>query len=222
MWRHLQRPVGFLKSTAIGGVIFLLPLIVVGWLLGKAGSVVYMIALFLRDTLNIHTTYGYAITFGAAIALIVLACFAAGVAARVSLGRNISGAVEKHLTMIFPRYSIYKDQVAGGIGGDFAGDRMKPIMVEVAGVHRPAVEIERAEDGTVTVYFPSSPDPWSGTIGFVPGEKVQRLELDFRDFVAIFERLGREAYPLIRNKTAASANSERPLRTDLPCRSETS
>lgn len=207
MRRHLERPVSFLKSTAIGGIIFLLPLVVVGWLLGKAGSVVYAIALFLRDMLDIHTVYGYAITFAAAIALTVLACFAAGVAARMTLGRKISGAAEKHLTMIFPRYSIYKDQVAGGIGGDLVGDRMKPVMVEVAGVHRPAVEIERAEDGTVTIYFPSSPDPWTGTIGFMPSEKVQRLEVDFRDFIAIFERLGRDAYPIIQNQTVASAHS---------------
>ncbi len=207
MRRHLERPVGFLRSTAIGGIIFLLPLIVVGWLLGKAGSVVYMIAIFLRDTLDIHTAYGYSVTFAAAVAVTVLACFAAGVAARMALAKKISGAAEKHLTMLFPRYSIYKDQVAGGIGGDLAGDRMKAIMVEVAGVHRPAVEIERANDGTVTVYFPNSPDPWSGTIGFMPSEKVLRLEVDFGEFIAIFERLGRDAYPLIRSRTVASANS---------------
>ncbi|KAA5539336.1 DUF502 domain-containing protein [Roseiconus nitratireducens] len=202
MRRHIERPVGFLRSMAVGGVIFLLPLIVVGWFVGKAASVVYVVAIFLQQTLNITTAYGYAMVTAAALALVVLACFAAGVVARMTLGRKLSGLIERHLTMIFPRYSIYKDQVAGGIGGDLARDRMKPILVEVNGVKRPALEIERAGDGTTTIYFPGAPDPWSGTIGFLPADQVQSLEVEIGQFLAIFERLGRDSYNVIYQEAA--------------------
>ena len=36
---------------------------------------------------------------------------------------------------------------------------------------------------------------------------MRRLEVDLSGFIAVFERLGRDAYPLIRSRTAASAHS---------------
>ncbi|SRR6056297_256575 len=197
MREHVDRHFGFLKSTAIGGIVFLLPLAVVGFLLGKVGSVVFVVATFLSQNLGIHSAYGYFVLLAASVALLVLMCFAAGVAAQLAIGRKLSGLVERHLMMIFPRYSIYKDQLAGGIGGDLARDRMKPISIDVLGITRLALEIERAEDGTVTVYFPGAPDPWSGTIGFVDQAAIKPLAMDVGEFMAVFERLGRDSFAIV-------------------------
>lgn len=211
--RHFERSYQFLKSTAIGGIVFLLPMMVVGFLLGKIGSIVYEVAVFLNENLGIGSAHGYAVLLATSVAVLVILCFGAGVVAQWTIGTKLSDLIERYLTLIFPRYSIYKDQVAGGIGGDLARDRMKPVLVDVCGVVRPALEIERGSDGNVTIYFPGAPDPWSGTVGIVAPSKVKHVNADPGEFLATFERLGRDSAALIAagtdsGKLASQSDSE--------------
>ncbi|WP_310821067.1 DUF502 domain-containing protein [Stratiformator vulcanicus] len=188
----MTKSIGFLRTTAIGGLVFLLPLIVIGVLLGKVSQVVLVVAGILRDTLGIETAYGYFVLLIAAVALVLLLCFAAGLAAQLAISRRLGEFVEKHLTLIFPRYSIYKDQVSGGIGGEFAKSRLKPVLVEMIDTTRIAFEVERSDE-LVTLYLPSSPDPWAGHVGFVTVDRVKPIEGEVGDVMATFERLGRDS-----------------------------
>jgi uncharacterized membrane protein len=193
MRRHLLKRIGFLKTTLIGGLIFLLPLIVIGVALGHVVRVVLAIAAFLRDTLGISTASGYAVVVGIAVASVILLCFAAGLAARWTIGRRLMGFIESRLTMIFPRYAIYKDQLAGGIGGDFHRGELKPVLARMLdGSARLALEVER-RDGVVAIYLPSAPDSWSGAVAFLPAERIIPINADFGEVMATFEKLGRNS-----------------------------
>jgi hypothetical protein len=102
--------------------------------------------------------------------------------------------VESRLTMIFPRYAIYKDQLAGGIGGEFVQGELKPVVATMLdGSARLALEVDRTADGVAAVYFPSAPDSWSGTVAFVPADRVTPLTADFGEVMATFEKLGRNS-----------------------------
>ncbi|TWT36212.1 hypothetical protein KOR34_11130 [Posidoniimonas corsicana] len=193
MIHHVTRKIGFLKTTAIGGLVFLLPLIVIGYLVGKLVPVVLSIAKTLNETLGFQSATGYLILLGLSVAVIVLLCFAAGIVARWTIGKRIGGFIERNLTLIFPRYSIYKDQLAGGLNAAALEGRMKPALVHIEGVTRPVLEIERTAAGQVTIYLPGAPDPWSGTIGFVRADQVTPVETDLGEYLAAFERLGRGA-----------------------------
>jgi uncharacterized membrane protein len=120
-----------LRTTAIGGLLFLLPLIVVGALIGQVVPIVMTIAAALGDILPgfVKTPGGIALLVLLAIAVLLLLCFAAGLIARWSFGRSLSAAFEKKLVLFFPRYAILKDQMADSIGGDQAKAQMKPVMV---------------------------------------------------------------------------------------------
>lgn len=190
---HVSRRIGFLKTTAIGGLVFLLPLIVIGFFVGQVVPIVLTVAKFLNETLGFKTATGYLILLGLSVAVIVLVCFAAGIVARWTIGKRVGGFVERNLTMIFPRYSIYKDQLAGGLDAESLRGRMKPALVDLHGVRRPVLEIERSPGGLVTIYLPGAPDPWSGTIGFVEPHEITPIETDLGEFLAVFERLGRGA-----------------------------
>ncbi|CAD7694834.1 unnamed protein product [Ostreobium quekettii] len=180
---HVTKKIGFLKTTAIGGLVFLLPLIVIGFLLGQLAPIVLSIAKFLNETLGFKTANGYLILLGLSVLVIVLLCFAAGIVARWTIGQRIGGFVERNLTLIFPRYSIYKDQLAGGLDADALRGRMMPALVHLDGVTRPVLEIERSLGGKVTIYLPGAPDPWSGTIGFVDETQITPIETDLGEYL---------------------------------------
>lgn len=190
--RKSKRFINFLKTTAIGGLLFLLPLIVLGALFGQIAPIVVSVASFLNEYIPVKTATGIAILVGLSIAIILLLCFVAGMFARWSLGRKISVAFEKRLALLFPRYSVLKDQMADTIGGNETKPQMKPVLVMFDEYQRIAFETERDEKkGLATIYLPGSPDPWSGKVVILKLERVTRLDTDFGHAAATCEQLGR-------------------------------
>jgi len=198
----MEKHFGFLKTTAIGGLIFLLPLIVLGALVGQVAQIVFAVAKVISGYsgyVPVNTAWGWALVVLISIALIVLVCFLSGLAARRSLGQRFTGLVEKYLLMLFPRYIIIKNQMAGSIGEDANKPQLKPIMVHMADCRRIAFEIERPSDTEVTVYLPGAPDTWSGAVAYVTADRVQSLDIEFSEAVAICETLGKDSSRILKH-----------------------
>lgn len=191
--RGNQKRPGFWKTTGIGGLLFLLPLIVVGALLGQLVPLVFSIADTLEDFLPLRTPAGIALLLGLSVLILLLMCFGAGMIARRSLGKQISLFMEKRLMLVFPRYAIIKEQMAGSLGGHESLPRMQPVMVQFDDHARIAFETDRDASGRVVVYLPGSPDAWSGEVAFVRPDQVKPLDIDFGEAIGVSERLGRES-----------------------------
>jgi uncharacterized membrane protein len=206
---QVTRSFGFLKTTAIGGVFFLLPFVVIAFLLGQVAQVAWVVASELGGYLPTQTPLGYASLFVAAVALIVLACFACGIAARRSIASRFTSTIEKYLLMMFPRYAIFKEQLSGNIGGDVFKNRLNPVLLTMQDHRRIAFQVERMADDQVVVYIPGSPDPWSGSVILVPGAKVEPLDVDFGETLGAFEKLGQDTGRLlaIANRAAVTGSS---------------
>ena len=78
MKKQLTKTFGFLKTTVIGGLLFLLPLAVVGGLLGYVFNVVLLIYEPLKEHLPVSTVTGTAILFLIAVGILVMLCFLCG------------------------------------------------------------------------------------------------------------------------------------------------
>jgi uncharacterized membrane protein len=194
-----RRAIGFLKTTAIGGLLFLLPLIVLGALIGQVVPIVLSVAEALSEFIPVKTPSGIAFLLALAIAILLLLCFAAGLLARWSLGQRISATFEKNLLLLFPRYAILKDQMAGTIGGEQTKPRMQPVLCRFDDSSRIGFETERGENGgPVTVYLPGSPDPWAGKIVLLDADRVEPLGTEFGETVTTCEQLGRGSAALLR------------------------
>lgn len=138
-----------------------------------------------------HSNIGIAILFIGGVALVIVACFASGLLASRSIAKEGNRWIENNLVKVFPKYAIYKDLLAGTLGGDQHSPTMKPVYVVHHGVSRLVFETNRHDDGTVAVYFPGSPDPWNGFLGMVPADQVVPAELSFLDAVGQLEQMGR-------------------------------
>ena len=193
-------PIRFLRTTAIGGLLFLLPLIVVGALIGQVVPIVLTIADALGEILPgfLKTPSGIALLVLLAIAILLLLCFAAGILATRSYARNLSEWFEKKLVLLFPRYAILKDQMAGSIGGNQSQPQMKPVLVRFDDCIRVGFETERNEETRiVAVYLPGSPDPWAGKAVLVGVDRVEAVDANFGVAVATCEQLGRGATGMV-------------------------
>lgn len=191
MHRRLNRLLHLAQTTAIGGLVFLLPLIVIGVLLGQAVPVVVWIAGLIHEYSPLKSAQAYAIAVVAALAIVVALCFLAGLIAERSIGQRFSGWVEKNLTLLFPRYAIFKQQLAGNLGGGRPEELPKSVLCRVQDTHWLGLEMERSADGWVTVYRPSSPDPWTGSVLLLRAEQVEPNGVDFMRLLTCYEHLGR-------------------------------
>lgn len=198
----MKKQFGSVKTTAIGGLIFLLPLIVIGALIGQVVPIVMTVAEMLGEWIPVKSAGGIALLIILSIVVILFLCFLAGLSARRSIGKKFSETIEKNLIILFPRYAILKDQMAGTIGGDDIKPKMKPVIVKYNDMSRIAFEIERSESEQVTIYLPGSPDPWSGSVAYFSVDRVIPVPLEFPDAVGICEQLGRNSSTLLKDQLA--------------------
>lgn len=190
---HVKKSFGFLKTTAIGGLIFLLPLIVIGILVGQIAPIVLAVANVLSIYIDTTDPAGVALLFALSIVIVVLMCFLAGMIARWSIGQKLSRFMEKNLIILFPRYAIYREQLKGSIGGELNKPELIPVLVRFDDVTRLAFEAERTEGSLVSIFLPGSPDPWTGNVIFMSPDRVERLDIPFSEALGICERMGRES-----------------------------
>ena len=210
MKERVNRTWSVLKTTAIGGIFFLLPLVVIGALLGQMLQVVWVVARSIHEVTPIHSAWGYSLLFVFSLLLVLMLCFFAGLAAKKSVGKRFTESVEKYLLMLFPRYAIFKEQLTGNIGGEVLRNQLTPVMVSMPEGYRLGMEVERGTvQGTdwVTVFFPGSPDPWSGSVSVIDDTRVKRLQVPFTEAVATAEQLGRGSLKLLAGPSLLAENS---------------
>lgn len=197
----MKKSFGVVKTTAIGGLVFLLPLIVIGILIGELIPIILSIASLLNEVLypyfpewlKNNSAWGYALLVFAAIDIVLLILFVAGMAARRTIGQYFSQKIERVLTLFFPKYLIIKQQMTGTLDHEDSRKTMKPVLIEYDDFSEIAFETSRLDNGKVALYLPGSPDPWSGRLIFMNSERVQPLFVDFPTALTAFETLGRDA-----------------------------
>lgn len=206
MRQHVERNVRFVWTTLIGGVVFLFPLAVVGWIAVSIGQVIWSGYGAIRTYLTSEEGQAirpyaeqslstYLLVLLASLLLLVGVCFVAGLLARRSLGRWFSERAERYLAMLFPRYVVFKDQLAGNLGQG----TLSPVLARIGSRVQIGAEVERTPEIGVTVYLPGSPDPWTGTVAILPPEAVTPIEGDFAEVMATFEQLGRGTSRFVRS-----------------------
>ena len=174
-----------IKTTLIGGIAFLVPVVAVTFALGKALSGTRKLLSPLLSKLPIDSIAGFVILEFLSIVLLLIVCYCAGLLARMAIGKSISEGVEARIHAIYPRYTILK-WMSRSLHGGSADENFKPVIIHFDDQDQIAIEIERCETGKVSVYFPGVPDPWSGSIAFVDAERVDRLN---ESVVTIFSSL---------------------------------
>lgn len=191
MQKRVKELVDYLKTTAIGGLLFLLPLGVIVFLLGYVYQTVLAIYTPIKPWIPADSALGVTLLFAISLGLVLGTCFVAGIIARRTIGDSFSQTIESNLIKVFPRYAIYKDLIAGNVGGSETSPSLTPVLVKSPEGYRLAFQSDALPQGIAVVYLPGSPDTWSGHVVMVPSGDVRPLNVPFAEAVMMCERLGR-------------------------------
>ena len=179
----------FLKTTIVGGILFLMPLILFALILRHAMGFAAKIAKPIAAYAPQNQIAGVAIaTIIAALVLLVLS-FCAGLAARTRAGKSVTHWLEETLLGNLPQYRMVKS-LAEGLTQVEGVQGMQPALVAMEGGWQIGYQLEELQDGWVAVFLPQSPTPMSGNVMFLPTARVRLLEIPIPEAMMLVKRMG--------------------------------
>ncbi|MBT3194782.1 MAG: DUF502 domain-containing protein [Verrucomicrobia bacterium] len=180
----------FIKTTILGGLIFLVPLVVVTVVLAKAHEVMSKVAKPFSALIPLDTVGGVAIANLLAILAILLCCLIVGMLAKGDTAKRLLKSTEEKL-LVIPAYAFVKGVTDSLISSEEAAKAFIPVIVKFDDNAQMAFEIERSEEGNVVIYLPGSPNPWSGSMVYFKEDRVERLDMSVPDAINNIRHLGR-------------------------------
>lgn len=179
------------STTALGGLIFLVPFVIVIVIGGKALALMRAVAQPIAVQLGIEHIGAVAVIDMLAVVMLIVVCCLAGLLATRGRSQRLQQTFDRILLELFPRYTFIKSMTES-LGVETFEKTPKTVMVHFDDQSQIAFEVER-QDGWVVVYLPGSPDPWSGAVSLVKPERVQDVDADFKAAVKCMRLAGRGA-----------------------------
>jgi uncharacterized membrane protein len=182
----LKRIRNFFKTTLLGGVIVILPAIILilafKWLFGVVGGAIAPLTNLVVEWLPVPEQYNRMAATLIVLAVIILGCFCIGLFVRTRLGRMIYSAFENSFLSKAPGYRMIKETV-----NHLLGKKTSPfssvalVNIYGNGTLMTAFITDRHENGMVTVFVPTGPNPTSGFIYHIDQQYVHPVDVSIED-----------------------------------------
>jgi len=187
----MKHQLDFIKTTVVGGVVFLIPAVIIIFALGKLIGALKKMAEALAPFFGIQSLAGGLAVEILAIIVAVLLCFAAGLLARRASARRMREKLDSVLLTSFPGYAFIKGFAENMRQTEESSGTLVPVLVRFDDYEQVAFETERDGSGKVAVYLPGAPNPWSGTIVYVSDERVSALQMTLPETLRNIRSLGK-------------------------------
>ena len=114
----LQRTKNFFRTTLLGGIIVILPAIILGfafkWLFGMVGGGIKPLTNLVVDLIDLPEEYEGLVATLIVLSVIILGCFAVGLFVKTRIGRWIYEGFESSLLSKAPGIEVLDERVDGG------------------------------------------------------------------------------------------------------------
>lgn len=181
--------INFIKTTFMGGIIFLIPIVIFVFVIEKALQVIRHLTTPLINSIQTGTTLAPFAAHLLAILVLVGICFLFGLLARAKRAQFVVATMESRFLQKIPAYSYLKARAESVINPEDMG-AMRPIAVRFDDSCQLAFEVDRTDGGQIIAYLPGAPDPWSGSICLVDADRVSPLDITLRSAAMMLQRLG--------------------------------
>ena len=188
-----RRALGFVRTTLIGGLVFLVPLIVLVVLAVKVGRFLHKLAEPLWRALPVDTFAGTVAVDVIVVLGVIMGCFLAGLIAHFSLANRFVSRAEANVLWRIPGYGIVKG-LTDSID-PHGTPSLRPVLVHFEDYAQVAFEVDRAPDGRRVIYLPSAPEPRTGQVIVMEANQVEPLGMSFVGTAAAIRALGHGLAP---------------------------
>ena len=179
----------FLKATLVGGLMFLVPVVLIAVVLRHALQFAGKIAQPLAAVLPVSHVGGVAVATLIAVTVLLVLAFLAGLLSRTGPGRRVTHWFEESILGGLPQYRMVKS-LADGLTQLETSTGMQPVLMRGDEGWMLGYLMEELPDCWRVVFLPASPTPMSGNVMYVEATRVKPLNLSMRDAMQLVKRLG--------------------------------
>ena len=188
----------FVRTTIVGGLLFLAPIVVLIIILAKAFDYAKRVLNAVVVHIPAVSDLSAGVATALAVVLVALVCFAAGMLARTVPAQHVVNALESSLLSKIPAYEYLKQESASALGAVQSTD-LPVVFVPMEGGWQLGLQTEPAADGLVPIFVPSAPNPHSGSVFFFPADIVRPAGVELVSALNCLRRCGAGALALNAN-----------------------
>jgi uncharacterized membrane protein len=194
----------FVRTTILGGVFFLAPIVVLIVILAKAfgyaktGIHAVVIHVPAVSDLSVATATGLSIT------MVALVCLLAGLIAQTAIAQHLVNALEASVLSKIPAYEYLKQESASALGVAEIGE-LPIVFVPMEGGWQLGVQTEVLSNGLVSIFVPGAPNPHSGSVFFFSSDSVRPAGIKLSAGLNCLRRCGAGASALGASWPSANA-----------------
>ena len=185
----MKQFVDFLKTTVIGGLFVLLPVLLLYMLLAEALQLVVGLATPIADLFPKGVFAQVEVPVLIALILIVGVSFLLGLALRSAALSRLGGWIESTVLSRLPAYTVLK-RLTMGFAKEEAAAFKPGLLISTEGWREIAYVIEDHGDGHLTVLVPWAPTAFSGSVKVVSRDRVEMLDANIGDVSKVLSLWG--------------------------------
>jgi len=191
----------FLKSTFIGGLFVLAPIVILLVIVGQVVDVVYTAIRPALDWMPDKSIGGVSMAMLLVLAGVIGLCFVAGLGAKIAITKRCVRWIESMLLSNLPGYSLMKGVGENVVGVQGASERQS-VLARFENSWMVGFVMDRLENGRLVVFIPGVPNALTGTLHIMEPSRVQPLGTPIRTTLDFLNRLGVETSPEMRERLA--------------------
>lgn len=190
----------FIQNTLIGGIFFLIPVVVAAAILGKAFKMMRSIAIPLSEALGADSVKDVVFVNLLTVFCLVALCFLAGLFSKNIWGKKLFNFLDVLLQKFIPGYTIFKNMTSE-FDVNKSASSLQPVLIRLDDQSQIAFEVERTATQQVVVFLPGSPDPRSGSVVLIDSERVTPINASFLSVSSMLKRFGRDIHLLLHEES---------------------
>lgn len=178
---------GFIRNTFINGIIFLIPLVALGWVFSGAIKGVVAVVGSAQNNLWVGSHGGLLLLLPMVLLLVVAFVFALGILVRIALLSRAKNWLEQQVLDVVPGYNFLKTMMEEKL--HVKGSNGVPVLVQWPASQQLGILIDE-KDGRAVVFFPNSTIIGGGDIHVVDAAQIMRLPFSLTELDDILIRSG--------------------------------
>lgn len=195
----MHRFINFLKTTLIGGVFLIVPIVIVLLILGKVVEILRILVKPIVKELPLDTIGGVTIARLVAVAVLIFICLIAGLLAKTKTANQFKNWIESSLLSNVPGYSMIKGMTETAIGIE-SNNENQILLVDIEETWQLGILMDKIDDELYTVFLPGAPSPMSGDVVFVKKDRLKKLDITSVEAFKIQKKLGVDSAKILKGK----------------------
>ena len=184
----LDKALDFVRTTVIGGALFLLPIFFVVFIMAKLVGLMRRFTEPLAESLGVTTVAGVAASTIVTVIGVVLGAFLVGLIGRTKVGQGVLNWIQEGVAAALPQFSLIHD-MAKNLGTN-EGPEMPVVLVPTDAGWALGLLMEAPVGDWHAIYLPGAPAMGSGSVAYAHTDQVHRTDLTINQLWVVLRRRG--------------------------------